>query len=171
MNEKTTVVPQIGFYVVTIIDQWGVQTHQVSKKKVCTCGGSARHPCRHIHAVARYLKAGGERAPERRVNGNGNGNGKGTPPNPNTAPVTCPICEVPVVSEKHGRWRCPTEPSHYFHWRAELNGGAVRKFLTQPHPNKVGAYHTMSEQDRDAFLQRAVRRMHTGGYTPYKGGD
>ncbi len=27
----------------------------------------------------------------------------------------------------------------------------------------------MSEQERDAFLGHAVRRMHVGDYTPYKG--
>ena len=63
MHENTSVIPQVGFYLVTTLDQWGVQSHQVGKDKRCTCGGSAKHPCRHIKAVARYLKAGGERAP------------------------------------------------------------------------------------------------------------
>jgi hypothetical protein len=165
MNVKTTVIPQVGFYVVTTVDQWGIQTYQVGKDKRCTCGGSAKQPCRHVQAVARYLKAGGERAPEKRVNGNGNGND--SVPTPAVVPATCPICEAPVVPEGRGRWRCPNEPAHYFHWRAELNGGAVRKFLTEPHPNKAGAYHTMSKEERDAFLQRVIRRMHIGGYTAY----
>jgi hypothetical protein len=163
MNEKITVTPHIGFYEVLTLDQWGVRSHQVGKDKKCTCGGSAKHPCRHIKAVADYLKAGGERAPKKRVNGNGNG----SVPTPAVVPATCPICETPVVPEGRGRWRCPTEPSHYFYWRAELNGGAVRKFLTGLHPNKVGAYHTMSKEERDAFLRQAVHRMRIGGYTPY----
>lgn len=163
MNNNTRVTPQIGFYEVCTIDQWGIQSHQVGKDKKCTCGGSAKRPCRHIQAVARYLKAGGERAPEKRVNGNGNG----SLPSPTVVPVTCPICDAPVVPEGHGRWRCPTAPSHYFKWRGELNGGAIRRFLTQRHANKVGAYYEMSREERDAFIEHASRRMHVDGYSPF----
>ena len=67
MNISTTVNPHIGFYHVTTVDQWGIQAHQVGKDKRCTCGGTAKCPCRHISAVAKYLRDGGERAAERRT--------------------------------------------------------------------------------------------------------
>ena len=52
MNAHVT--PKIGYYQ--------VQTHpgqsvQVGRDKQCTCGGTAQHPCPHIHAVADYLPA------------------------------------------------------------------------------------------------------------------
>ena len=71
MNGNTRVAPQLGFYLVTTVDSWGIQTHQVGKDKCCTCGGSAKHPCRHIKAVTSYLKAGGERAHRRTASNHG----------------------------------------------------------------------------------------------------
>jgi hypothetical protein len=59
------------------------------------------------------------------------------------------------------------DPSHYWQWRAERNGAAIRKFLTQPHPAKLGAFYEMSEAEREAFLLQAKRRMHEDGYNPH----
>jgi hypothetical protein len=154
MDNNTTVTPHIGFYEVSTVDTWGIQTHQVAKDKRCTCGGSVKNPCRHIQAVKSYLKAGGERAQESRSRVRVN---SPVPGAPTAVPATCPVCEAPVVPEGRGRWRCPNSPSHYFEWRGDLNGGAIRKFLTQRHPNKVGGYYGMTHEERATFLEHANR--------------
>ena len=162
-NGNTTVTPQIGHYEVTTSDQWGIQTHHVGKDKRCTCGGTARRPCRHIRAVADYLRAGGERAAEKHSSLPLREQGSLSSPTAVT-PATCPICNAPVVREGRGRWRCPNDSSHYFQWRGEQG---VRQFLTQRHPNKVGAFYEMTQEEHNAFLERATRRMYAGGYTPH----
>jgi len=150
---NTTVSPKVGFYAVTTVDQrWGAQTRLVDKQKRCTCGGTAERPCRHIRAVANYLREGGERAEER-------------PPTfrPHEDNPTCPICGRPV--ERRDPWRCPCDPSHYWQWRGETFG--VRDFLTRPHPAKQGAFYEQTIEERETFLAQAARQMHLGGYTPY----
>jgi hypothetical protein len=158
-----TVTPYVGFYQVTTLDRWGTQTHQVGKDKRCTCGGTARHPCRHIQAVSDYLKEGGKRAPEPGALHPVRERGPLSPP-PSPVPATCPICEAPLHRELGSHWRCVADASHYFLWRGEQG---IRQFLTRPHPNKMGSFYEMSQEERDAFLDQAQRRMHAGGYTPY----
>ncbi len=155
---NTTVTPHIGFYEVSTVDQWGIQVHQVGKDKRCTCGGTGKHLCRHIKAIIAYIKAGGERAPERRPMLKVR---ESAPPT--VVPVTCPICDAPVVPERRGRWHCPRSTAHYFEWRGEHG---VRQFLTQPHPNKISPFHQMTDQERTSFLETANELMRVGGYSP-----
>ena len=160
MNTNTTVTPLIGFYEVSTVDLWGIQVHQVGKDKHCTCGGTMKHPCRHIKAIIAFLKAGGERATERplmlKVR-------EGGPPT--VIPATCPLCASPVVPEGRGRWRCPKDPSHYFEWRGEYG---VRQFLCRPHGNKMSAFHQMTEEERSIFLETASELMRVNGNSPFK---
>ena len=162
----TEVTPHTGYYLVRLVGPHGIRAHLVGKDKHCSCGGSGRRPCSHIGAVADYLRAGGEPAScpdtdssvrdSRRVRTG------------NTTPDVCPICEASIDGRNNGLWRCSRDNTHYWQWRGEQNGGAIRKFLTQPHPNKRGPFYQMTEAEREAFLLRAAQRMHEGGYTPHK---
>lgn len=164
----TEVTANVGYYIVRTVDAEGVRTHLVGKNKACTCGGNARRRCSHIRAVASYLRSGGDRAlsadsaeavhdskPVTEVSG---------------IPDACPICGKSVKRLGPDFWRCVDDPAHYWQWRGEQNGGAIRKFLTQPHPAKQGAFYEMSDEQRQAFLVRAQRQMHIGGYTPHSSG-
>ena len=64
-------------------------------------------------------------------------------------------------------WRCPRDASHFWQWRGERNGGAVRRFFTEPHLAKQGAFYEQSIEDREAFLHRVAHHTHSGGYTPH----
>ncbi len=161
----TEVTPEVGHYVVRVVDAQGVRTHLVGKDKRCSCGGNAERQCMHIRAVAEYLRAGGQRAPEARK-------GSFAVPDDGTAAAgstqkACPICGGAVKRLGPGFWRCVDDPSHYWQWRAGENSGAIRKFLTQPHPAKQGPFYRLSEDERDFFLVRAAQRMHASGYTPH----
>lgn len=57
-----------GLYYVVQITNDGMHTYIVGKDKLCSCGGSADRPCRHIEAVTSYLKRGGLRAPQQMDN-------------------------------------------------------------------------------------------------------
>jgi hypothetical protein len=57
-----------GVYYVVQITNDGMHTYIVGKDKLCSCGGSADRPCRHIEAVSSYLKRGGSRAPQQMGN-------------------------------------------------------------------------------------------------------
>jgi len=154
MMNNVLVTPRIGYYTVSATDRRGVQTCQVFKDKRCTCGGTAKRRCHHIRAVARYLRAGGQRAPAKRPPLQAHRTrAKRTRPNTPT-PTTCPFCDTPVKREALGRWRCPGNSSHYFQWRGEQG---VRQFLTQPHPAKQGAFYDMNHEERTLFLERAAR--------------
>ena len=161
MNGSTTVTPRIGCYVVSTAGPWGVRTYYVAKDKRCTCGGTARRPCPHIRAVTDYLREGGSRAPvmsepHPRFRGHDD----------STPPAACPICGAPVEVISPDFWRCPQDATHYWQWRGERNGGAVRKFLTRPHPAKQGAFYEQTAEERESFLAGAARQMHAGGYVP-----
>jgi hypothetical protein len=157
VNTHVTVIPKIGYYLVTTVDhRLGVQTRTVDRRKRCSCGGTAKRPCPHIRAVANYLREGGERASEecpapRLPEKGDDGPLSGTP-------TMCPICGTPVDSLAPDFWRCPHDPSHYWRWRGERSG--VKDFLTKPHPAKAGAFYTMSREAREAFLAQATRRLH-----------
>jgi hypothetical protein len=164
MNGNTTVTPKIGCYMVCTAGPWGVRTHHVAKDKRCTCGGTARRPCLHIRAVARYLREGGSRAaavskPRPRLQVR---EGR----DDNTPPAACPICGAPVEERGPDLWRCPQDSTHYWQWRGERNGGAVRKFLTRPHPAKRGAFYEQTSEERESFLAQVAGQMHAGGYVP-----
>ena len=169
MKTNTTVTPKVGYYLVRTVDADGIRTHLVGKDKHCTCGGHASRHCSHIRAVAAYLKAGGDRAPE------GAGGDSVHDSNPLTEssdkgeqmPEACPICGGDVQPLDGLAWRCVKDSSHYYQWRGERNGGAIRKFLTQPHPAKQGAFYQLSAEEREAFLLQSRQRMHTRGYTPH----
>jgi len=169
------VTPKIGFYLVTTIDAHGVHTHQVSKDKRCSCGGSAQHPCTHIRAVARHLHQGGERAsavkeatPKLVLHHSDDDDNTPPPSAPVNIPSVCPVCNAPT--EPWGQlWRCRVGGSeHYWRWRGERSG--VKAFLTQPHPNKQGAFYEQTIEEREAFLRQIHARMYRNGYTPYGGG-
>jgi hypothetical protein len=169
METNTTVTPKVGYYLVRTVDAGGVRTHLVGKDKHCTCGGRARRWCSHIRAVAAYLKAGGDRAPE------GDGSGSVHDSDPlgqrreigEEVPEACPICGAEVERLAPRGWRCLEDSSHYYRWRGERNGGAIRKFLTQPHPAKHGPFYGLTTEERDTFLTQAAHRLHAGGYTPH----
>ena len=159
MNGNTTVTPQVGHYVVSTANRFGVQIHQVTKDKRCTCGGNSRRKCTHIRAVVTYLKEGGRRAQERPSMALRD---KGGPLSGSPA-LACPVCGTSVQSLGHGMWRCPRDSSHYWLWRGERNGGAIHKFFTQPHPAKQGVFYEQTTDEREAFLQRVALRMHADG--------
>ena len=159
----TEVTPQPGYYLVRLVGPQGIRTHLVGKDKMCTCGGSPRRRCRHIRAVKEYLQAGGEQAPD------GSADHIRDSKPTNSTPEACPICGASLTKRNNGYWRCSKDNTHYWQWRAEQNSGAIKKFLTQPHPVKRSPFYAMTEQERDAFLFRAAQRMHQGGYTPHNG--
>jgi hypothetical protein len=70
-----------------------------------------------------------------------------------------------VETREIGFWRCPKDTAHYWQWRGEQTG--IKSFLTGSHPAKSSAFHSMTQEEREAFLDQAARRMHLGGYTPY----
>jgi hypothetical protein len=156
----TTVTPKPGYYLVRLIGPQGIRTHLVGKDKHCSCGGNARRQCSHIRAVAEYLQSGGEPAPD------GTAEVVRDSKPATTVPEACPICGSGIKRLGPDFWRCADDASHYWRWRSEQNGGAIRKFLTQPHPVKSGPFYAMSEQEREAFLLQAAQRMHRRGYTP-----
>jgi hypothetical protein len=87
-----------------------------------------------------------------------------------TTPQACPICGGTVERLGLDFWRCIDHAAHYWEWRGEKNSGAIRKFLTQPHEAKLGAFYEMSASQRERLLVEAAQRMHTDGYTPHGGG-
>ena len=160
MNSNITVKPQVGHYIVSVVDRLGVRIHHVTKDKRCTCGGSPKRQCSHIRAVANYLNEGGRRAQEDKalaVREKDSG-GPGTP--------TCPICGASVRSQDHDRWRCPRDSTHYWKWRGERNGSAIRRFFTRPHPAKQGVFYEHTIEQREAFVEQARQRMYADGYNP-----
>jgi hypothetical protein len=166
MKTNITVAARTGYYLVTVIDQrLGLRTYSVDKEKRCSCGGTAKRPCRHIRAVAAYLRQGGRRAPEKDPMLHVRETRQGSPPSGGPAPLTCPICGTPVETQGIGFWRCPKDATHYWQWRGEQSG--IRDFMTKPHPSKQGAFYAMSIEEREAFLEQAARRMHVGGHTPH----
>ena len=142
----TRITSQPGAYVVTELTAAGVRTFFVGKDKSCSCG-TPHGKCRHVKAVAEYLKTGGEQAPAalpQRVT-----------PTPSAAPnvpATCPICgaavQIQSVTGRYPLWRCQNSSEHYWQWR----GDKVKAFLTQDHPNKAGAFYQQDPAARDAFL-------------------
>ena len=164
----TEVTAKVGFYLVRTVDPEGVRTHLVGKDKHCTCGGNAKRRCSHIRAVTSYLKSGGDRAPS--ADSAEFVHDSKPVKEARGVPEVCPICRKSVKRLGPDFWRCVDDSAHYWQWRGEQNGGAIRKFLTQPHPAKQGAFYRMSDEQRRAFLAKAQRQMHTGGYTPHSSG-
>ena len=86
--------------------------HRVSKEKRCTCYRGASCPA--VSAVAAYLNAGGERAPD---------------PPPGfypVAPASCPLCGAETIydhrldSKQRGAgWRCVSGGSRHY-WEAHV---------------------------------------------------
>lgn len=100
----------------------GQRYHNVGKNRQCTC----RHKgnCQAVKAVARYLLAGGERAPD--------------PPHDvwRKLPSTCPICRSAVTAAPHLDtpahglgWRCQAGVDHY--WLARLKP-EIRRLKIEP---------------------------------------
>ncbi len=140
--------PGKGVYLVTEMTRGRLRVFVVGKDKSCTCGGSANKQCRHIEAVAKYLRLGGQRASERVEKRND------PVPIPSMLKV-CPICGAPV-EYRGSLWRCSEDSSHYWQWRGEQSG--VKDFLTRPHPAKQGAYYEQTVEERLTFLAGAQRR-------------
>ena len=61
-------------------------------------------------------------------------------------PDQCPICGAEIQRLEGDWWRCPFNSGHYWAWRDEQSGHAIRNFLTQPHPNKLGAFYAVSRE-------------------------
>jgi hypothetical protein len=70
-------------------------------------------------------------------------------------PDQCPICGAETQRLEGDWWRCPVNSGHYWAWRDQQSGHAIRNFLTQPHPNKLGAFYTVS---REALLRAVTER-------------
>jgi hypothetical protein len=112
MREAIVTVHREYFYRVAFPQDIRPQTHWVGKDKRCTCGLGA--DCPAVVAVANYLKAGGERAPDLPA---------GFYP---VAPQACPICGaatyyVPNLSSKRRGvgWACVKGgKAHY--WKAHV---------------------------------------------------
>jgi hypothetical protein len=112
MREAIVTVYREYFYRVVFNPDIRPQTHLVGKDKRCTCGLGA--DCPAVVAVANYLKAGGERAPD--------------PPAGfySVAPQTCPVCGAatyyfPNLNSKHrgAGWICVMGgKAHY--WEAHV---------------------------------------------------
>lgn len=93
--------------------------HRVGKDRRCTCSLGGRCPA--VAAVAAYLRAGGERAPD---------------PPPGyypVAPASCPICGAATVFDNRlssawrgAGWRCTQTGSRHY-WEAQV--GALRQKL------------------------------------------
>jgi hypothetical protein len=168
MKANTTVTPKIGYYLVRMVGPRGIDTHLVGKDKHCTCGGHAGRWCSHVRAVAAYLKAGGERAPK--ADGDDHLRDRNSSETRNEGmeiPESCPVCGAKIHRSGLRAWRCVDDSTHYYQWRGERHGGAIRKFFTRPHPAKRGPFYALSGEERHAFLIQAARRMHLGGYTPH----
>jgi hypothetical protein len=146
----------IGAYMVTETSpEFGLRVYFVDKEKRCTCG---QPDCRHVQAVAKYLKGGGERAPAASL-----APADVSPASP-VVPATCPICGAAVKIEAGNPvWRCTADRVHYWQWRGEHG---VRAFLTGAHPAKAGAFYKQTVDEREAFLAEALSRMHSRGYVP-----
>jgi len=139
--------------MVIMSDTSGTHVRFVTKNRQCSCGIK---DCQHIKAVERYLRAGGKLAPKA-----AEGMEREWPDR------ECPICGAPVTYGNlryPDMWRCSKDSSHYWAWKGEP---AVRKFLTEPHSCKRGAFYNMSVEERDVFLERVSLNMHDGGYTPH----
>jgi hypothetical protein len=151
------VIPQVGRYVVYTVEAGGIHTQQVSKDKCCTCGGTATHPCAHIHAVADYLRQGGRPAPEK---------GEPTAPlhcvqeeskdlPPSTAPLAPPPCCPDLRREITMRvpWSGGAAPR-----RGTIGAGGGAEWRAglpdRPHPNKQGAVYEQTVEEREAFLRQ-----------------
>ena len=128
------VITVVGGYRVTLK---GI-VHMVSKKRRCSCGC---HNCPAIGAVAAYLQAGGQRAPE-----------ANEPPKPNS--LTCPICSAPAQGSLQLKdWHCTVDRAHYFEWRVQRIRVARAKALqgASPYVHEVLTAFASNEA-RAAFL-------------------
>jgi hypothetical protein len=135
MNTSSTeVVTVVGGYRVTLKD--GV--HLVNKQRRCSCG---RRNCRSIHAVAAYLRAGGQRAPE-----------ASEPPAPND--LTCPICQSPARGSLEARnWTCTADRIHFFVWRTNQLRAARAEALKDASPYTLDVLSAFdSNEARAEFL-------------------
>jgi hypothetical protein len=95
------------------------ELHVVNKRRACSCG---RPHCAAIKAVAAYLKAGGQRAPEAKEP-------------PKLAGLTCPICDAPAQGSLQLKdWHCTVDRSHYFEWRVQRIRVARAKALQGASP-------------------------------------
>ena len=128
------VITVIGGYRVTLRGR----LHLIDKQRCCSCG---RKNCSAIAAVAAYLRAGGQRAPEI---------------NMSLQPtlVCCPICQAPA----HGSiaaldWMCTFDRQHYFRWRVERLRKARTHVLqaANPYTREVLAAFASAEA-RTAFV-------------------
>jgi hypothetical protein len=140
----------VGAYLCTeTAPTFGLRVHFVDKEKRCTCG-QAR--CRHVKAVAEYLKGGGGQAPKARLAE------ASESPSPASVPAACPICGCVVQYEAGSAvWRCVADRSHYWQWRGEQGG--VAAFLTGRHPAKAGAFYEQSVEEREIFLVQAYQQL------------
>lgn len=109
------VITVVGGYRVL----WQGKLHVISKQRVCSCG---RPNCSAIQAVAAYLKAGGQRAPD------------AIPP-PQPHGLTCPICQSLACGSLQAKdWSCTADRSHFFLWRTEQLRAARAKALQSMSP-------------------------------------
>lgn len=144
-----SVIPITGKYLV--IDQRTLKIKRVYRDGRCSCGGDYRgQSCLHVEAVKAHVERGGARAPEAREL-------------PQTHEKLCPICGSPIVEGGYRVqsrvWGCSADLAHYFVWFNEQGGDSIRKFLTEPHPNKVGAFYGQSKEELEAFRSAAEERI------------
>jgi len=121
--------------------------HTVRKDKSCAC--SLGENCPAVSAVADYLRAGGERAPD--------------PPTDfwSRVPESCPVCGGPTRSDpaltgrRHGcGWRCLGDASHYWQCRAAALIAAQREaYAATPDCPGLPGVPRMTPEERTTFLE------------------
>lgn len=130
-----------GHYVVTVWESDECQQFVVNKDKRCSCGGNAANICEHISEVADYLRSGGTRAPD------------GQPRVVEMdKPDRCPVCgaetkRVLLPNAVRALWDCVDDSTHYMKAMLMKKEDKIKRFLTEPHPNKIGPFY--SDQVRD----------------------
>ncbi len=117
----------------------GEAVHLVNKQRQCSCG---RRNCTAIRAVAAYLRAGGQRAPD---------NAAQTLREPG-----CPICGAPIRGSLDRLWTCTACRSHYHTWRVSrlrASRAAYLDWLKEHAPERFDLeMFLMDGRARESFL-------------------
>ena len=113
--------------------------HFVNKQRHCSCH---KQNCPAIRAVAAYLRAGGQRAPEL---------AEGT----KMPDRTCPICGAPATGTTQ-QWRCTQSNEHYHRFRVnQIRAAAAQRLVWlkehDPYQYELAMFF-MDDAARSAFL-------------------
>jgi hypothetical protein len=132
---KVTILGHAYLVLLPVEGNGHYSTHLVGKDKVCHTCRSNRCPA--VDQVARYLKAGGERAPDPPSAAQPEAN-QPVPHRLWFVPESCPVCGSPVVrdwtdrrldsSQTGPRWRCAARGYEHFF---QVRYGHLRRWLTR----------------------------------------